>query len=62
MPADQTNDAKMLETVKACDGQEWLRQMEAHPRVLGLTSVTTQDQIAVESMLFKSGVGRKPDV
>ena len=51
VPADETNDDEMLQTVLACDGQEWLRQLEAHPRALGLTTVTAQDEVTAQSML-----------
>ena len=54
VPLNETNDAEMLETVKVCSGQEWLRELEAHPNALGFTTVTTQDEINVQSALCSS--------
>lgn len=51
VPAGQTNDAEMLLTVKVCDGQEWHQQLVRHPMALGVSAVTTQNEIAAQELL-----------
>ena len=41
----------MLQTVRVCNGQEWSRELEAHPRALGVTSVSSQDETTVMGLL-----------
>lgn len=51
VPLDQDNNVEVIETLKVCSGQEWGRELRKNPEVLGLDSVTSQDEIAIWSIL-----------